>query len=321
VGVDRLSASFTVVDYDLSAERWQRSGVVGAGGHGQKITYGSTLKMPSGQQCFVGVQERWDAGEDGRQRVVTGKVEMNPSRVVDPDGWTLHGHEAIAPALLLAAELVEQRCSPTAPATEWKCKRIDVARDFTDVDDIAGLLDALAAVHRPYAKVAARHAAPGQGTQTLSVGSKAGKVRVYDKHAETEGKAAPGTLRWETEARTDWLAAYGGMEEVGSITPGALETLANNRWEWSAMGIEVQTRQALMAKVVAYEAFTDREGAMFVGWLMMRGAGFTSVTGSTTLAKFRRAERALGVTAADVASLGTSTVRLDWDSGRLMHVA
>jgi hypothetical protein len=269
----------------------------------------------------VGVQVRHDAGEDKRQIQRTGKVELNPSRVVDPDGWTLHGHEAIAPALELASVLVEQACSPSAPTAEWNVRRIDVARDFADVDDVAGLLDALAAVHRPYAKVAARHAAPGHGTQTLSVGSKAGKVRVYDKHAETEGKAAPGTLRWETEARTDWLASYGGIDKVGTITPGALQTLANNRWEWSAMGIEVQTRQALMAKVVAYEAFTDREGAMFVGWLMMRGAGFDTVTGSAALSKFRRAERVLGVTAADVASLGSATVRLDWDSGRLMQVA
>jgi hypothetical protein len=104
------------------------------------------------------------------------------------------------------------------------------------------------------------------------VGSKVGCVRLYDKAAESRGKAASGTLRWEAEARVGWLRNYGEICKASDVTREKIGNLAMNRWEWSAMGAEVSGEAAVVQRALL-SGLSERETATFIGWLAMQRAG------------------------------------------------
>jgi hypothetical protein len=161
------------------------------------------------------------------------------------------------------------------------------------------------------------HADPSkQGAQTLMVGSGAGVVRLYDKFAETSGEVEPGTVRWEAEVRAAWACKYGGLATVSDLMTQGIDDLARNRWEWSAMGVEVTSILGAVDAVLR-SGLTEREATMFLGWLVREGTPWAWSPSFTTAAKFRRYQRELGI------SVGPETLnsvacssRLDWETGR-----
>jgi hypothetical protein len=150
------------------------------------------------------------------------------------------------------------------------------------------------------------------------VGSKAGVIRLYDKHAETSGVAPVGSLRWESECRAGWLSRYGGMKRLHDVNDEAAGRLAQNRWEWSQMGAEVAGDLSRLVGRVRATDLSEREQAGFLGWLVMQAAGDAWVPGSrSTLAKYRKVQRDLGVASpTDLVTTGAVLRRLDWESGR-----
>ncbi len=260
-----------------------------------------------------------DVGEDGRETITTGKVEMNPSRVEDPSGIGLSDFDAIAPAVSFAHDQAVRLCEPVTEVEDWKLRRVDVAVDFHGVGDPGRLIAGLAPIFRPYAKRNYLHRDPSKsGAQTLTVGTGAGLVRLYDKYAESDGRALPGTVRFEVEARKGWCEQYAGVEKLGELDAAALGRLAMNRWMWSAMGADVASTSTVVEKVLAADDMTDRERATFLGWMLMQSVGVSAVTGSATLAKYRRLQRSLGVVVSDLEGEPDSgfVTRLDYDSGR-----
>ncbi len=282
------------------------------------MSHSKSVRLEDGRQCFVGVQVLSDVGEDGRETITTGKVEMNPSRVEDPSGIGLSDFDAIAPAVTFAHDQAVRLCEPVWEVEDWKLRRVDVAVDFLGVSDPGRLIAGLAPIFRPYAKRNYLHRDPSKsGAQTLTVGTGAGLVRLYDKHAESEGRALPGTVRYEVEARKGWCEQYAGVETLGELDAAALGRLAMNRWEWSGMGADVGTTSTVVEKVLAADDMTDRERATFLGWLLLQAAGVSAVTGSEALAKFRRRQRLLGIALSDLEGEPDSgfVTRLDYETG------
>jgi hypothetical protein len=209
--------------------------------------------------------------------------------------------------------------TPAAQEDDYRVKRLDVARDFDGVRDVPGLLLGLSSVHRPYSRRNDLYNdATRAGAQTLMVGSKAGVTRLYDKFAQTKGTAPEGTLRWETEARSDWARTYGHIETLRDVTPNTVNSLAENRWEWSRMDTEVCTRNEVVARVMRAPALTDRERTFFLGWLMQSAAGHEPITSKATAAKYRRLSRDLGVALGPETFAGSVMGRLDWDEGTVV---
>jgi len=248
-----------------------------------------------------------------------GKVEYNPARVLEPEGWgTCSVGEAlltVGPALSAAKELV-------SPAWDdpslYSVKRLDVARDFEAVDEPSTLIRSLGALPRRWSRLNMTHADPQRnGAQTLFVGSGAGGVRLYNKHEETEGVAPEGTVRWETEARK-WLQNYGGIRQLGDVTKEAVDGLALNRWEWSQMGAEVASSTSRLVQLVNESDLTPGQRLTFLGWLVEQSAGVESSSLSkNSLTKYRRLQRQLGIAApVDFGCMVEVVRRLDWDSGR-----
>ena len=263
---------------------------------------------------FVGV-----AKIEGR---LFGKVEANPSRFGDPAGCSLLGVDDLAGAVEVMAGVAGNFLEPAGPVESWKVKRVDVARDFADVSSPSYYVRGLASVHRPHArKTGLFNDSTRAGAQTLMAGSKSGIARLYDQHAaygETKG-AVEGRVRWEIEARAAWLERLAGISTVHDLTGAALRTLAHERWDWSAMGVEVKATDAVVEKVmraVDQDLMSIREARGFLGWMMMSSRGVSGLEGKETMAKYRRWTRELGVVLAPEDTAGVFVGRLDFETGR-----
>lgn len=309
-GLDRLSLSFPVADFDSAAGSWDQ--VTYRRVDGDLVpSYGLSLPLGDGATVFAGVAFVPNRG-------FWGKVEFNPSRLADPAGTSLADvgfTRSVVPGVLAAAQEV---LSPGCSADECRVKRVDVARDFHGIASPPALIRALAPVHRPYARRNLVHADPSRsGAQTLMVGSGAGVVRLYDKHAESDGKAAEGTVRWEAECRAGW-AKKGGIRTVADLETESVQELARDRWEWSSVGAEVGAMSEVVDKVRDSE-LSPREQTMFLGYLVDQAHGGGYLPGKKALAKWRKVQRELGIAVGDLGSVadqaGGFLRRLDWETG------
>lgn len=305
--MDRLSLSFPVERLRWSAAAWDSLTI--ARGECRKV---SARVDVDGSAVFFGAAEIDQA--DG-SRPLFGKVEFNPSRVGDPDGVGLVGASGVLERLEPVLEvLAGSYLTPTTDLAQWRVKRLDAARDFRGVNDKPALLSALATVHRPWSRRNTLYNdGKRAGAQTLMVGSGAGVLRAYDKHAENE-RAPEDVLRVESEARPGWLARYGGIETVDNITDDNVTTLARDRFDWSGLGREVVAPNEVIARLMRCGLDTgERRG--FLGWLVERAAGVEDDSARATRAKYRRLARDLGVTLGTEAFSPGVVGHLDWETG------
>jgi hypothetical protein len=318
LGVDKVALSFPLRSFEQDSSAWASRMETDPGTPAAALTLSGRVSLGEGEDqvdAFVGVKQVPD--HPGCQW--WGKVEFNPSRVADPGGYGLASVSQLRPAVHAVAKQMAALVEPEDHNTgSWSVKRLDVARDFDGIDQAPTMIRALAPIHRPWARRNLVHADPTRlGAQTLMVGSGAGVVRLYDKHAETSGVAPVGSVRWEAECRSGWLASYGGMKRLQDVNEDSASRLARNRWEWSQMGAEVAGDLGRLVGRVRASELTEREQAGFLGWLVMEAAGEAWVPGSrTTLAKYRKVQRDLGIAApTDLVTTGAVVRRLDWDSG------
>ena len=250
-------------------------------------------------------------------RLPTARVDFNPSRLLDPDGVSLCPVEEVASLVVRA--IFDARAVVDGPADvdSVRVSRLDVARDFR-TSDAAAVIRALGPVPRRWARRNLVHAdASRGGAQTLMVGSGAGVVRLYDKAVESEGRAPQGTVRWEVEARR-WLARFGALTHLENLTSGSVSALAADRWEWSAMGVEVACGLSEVVRRVESSGLSPALCRSFLGFLVEQAAGGVAVPApSATAAKYRALQRSLSIVISpELFESGSSvTRRLDWDSG------
>jgi hypothetical protein len=279
----------------------------------------------------VVVREGWSVmvGATEVEGRLWAKMEANPSRFADPDGCSLVAVEDLAPAVEAMWSVAERYVTPGGPKRAARVKRLDLARDFSGVTEPGYYVRGLAGVHRPYAKRVGLWTDPQKGSaQTLHAGSGAGMVRLYDQHeAYAERGAVRGAVRWEVEARADWLGRIAAIRVLSDITPAAVMRLAGDRWGWSGMGVEVAATDMVVERVLRAEhegLMTEREGEAFLGWLLTSSRGVARPLSTRTAGKYRKWVRLLGIT---MGPLGESTAdafmgRLDWDSGEeILRVA
>ncbi len=318
VGIDKLSASFPLRSWDRDPSVWRsitvrQPGTVAAAERREASVPGS------GWEVFVGVQEvpehpafRW-----------WGKVEFNPSRVLDPEGWSLCPVEAMSTAVARASMVASTVVEPASSVQEWRPKRVDVARDFSEVSSAPHLVRSLAAHPRAWARRNFVHSdAHRNGAQTLTVGSGAGLARLYDL-ASAHG-APDGSLRAEFECRSRWLASYGGISTVGHITPERVDALVRDRWSWSALGAEVAGSARALAEAVSRLGLSVPVRQRFIGWLVEQAAGLGGDVGENTGWRYRALQKQHGIVAApDLLDVQQAVWRrLDLETGReLLRVA
>jgi hypothetical protein len=303
-GVDRLAVTFPLRSWEDRPGRWDEEKVR----HGER-SWSSYL--PLGERCGVHVVAFESAGPARWY----GRVDGNPARFVDPDGVGTcppeRAYEVGVAMVGVARELLE----PAAMADEWNVTRLDVARDFT-VARPDFYVRGLQYHPRPWARRSFVHHDPSRGgAQTLCVGSNAGTVRLYDKHEENPRLAPPGTLRWETEAHKGWLSGYGDVRKLRDVHEATVASLASNRWQWSAMGAEIAAADRVVERLLTANV-GPAVAHGFLGWAVMQSVGVAIPMSHTTLAKYRKLQRELGVALEPGAMAGSFVGRLDFETGR-----
>lgn len=317
VGLDRVSLSFPVLRFDHDQRSWSNVNVQKAGMPSEHCLWGTTERV-KGASVFLGVSEHKGTGR------VTGKLEVNAARLVDPAGWALVPAGPATDALRALRPTVEHLMTPSAKLDDWRVRRGDVARDFFGITGPNDIIRALGPLPRPYSRRRLVYSDPsGCGAETLSVGSNAGVVLLYDKCRESGGKAPEGTVRWEAQCRGGWLVKYGGIQALSDLDEESCLRLAEDRWAWSAMGTEVGS-VAPAYEVLEAAGMSWRQFSGFWAWLCAQAAGRRPVLSKETLARYRRRQRELNV-AVDGGEVkvqnGALMRRLDWQSGREVYRA
>lgn len=288
-GVDRISVSSAVAGFEEDPTAWASFAVSSPGSPQAARRWGTTAKLNDRCTLFIGVQEVPATGQTWC------KLEMNPARHADPEGHRLASSGEVHQAIKEAMDRASEWLVPAVPdAGALKVRRLDVARDFSEVERPEYLIRGLGPVHRPWARRNLVHYDPSKsGAQTLMVGSGAGVVRLYDKNQETRGET-PGVVRWEAECRRDWVQKYGGMTDLEDVNDENVERLGRDRWEWSAMETEVAAMEAIVEKVMRSDlSFAEQRG--LIGYLTMIAAGADVRASNDTHSKYRRAAKQLGI--------------------------
>ena len=312
--MDRISLAFPVRSWSHEEAAWDKAGVRLPGTDGAESELSGVVDVARGCKAFVGVREV--AGRGGE---AWAKVEFNPSRWVDPEGASLAPvgelRGAVAAALDAASGLVEA----AGPRESARVTRLDVARDFEGVSDPGRYVRGLAPIRRPWARRSFVYNDPSKGNaETLFVGSASGGVRLYDKRREAGEKVAEGTVRWEVEGRRRWLDRIAGITTMATVCDEAVGAIAANRWEWSAMGMEVSATDRVV-DVARGSELSGREQAAFIGFCVLESLGASDVLGRSSQYKYRRVARDAGLVLEGGEFQQTSpgfVGRLDFDSGR-----
>lgn len=311
--MDRLSISWSLGagKFDPDPASWDAAELQHVGPDGEaEVMRLRALKDVRGASCFVGVSHR-----KGQPPVA--KLELNPSRVGDPDGWQVAPVEAVAPAVRQALVAVGELVSPPGELAAARVRRVDGTRDFGGVERPSDFLQAQATLRRPWARLNLVHSDPGRsGAQTLMVGSRSGGVvRAYDKHAE-KPCAPDGTVRFEVEARGPWAQNYGGIRAFGDLTGDNVLALVKDRWNWAQLGAEVSAMQTAMDSILRLDSLTNTQKRGLVGFLVMQASGAGEMCSDRQAKTYRKWQRELGIVLEDF-DVGASrhSQRLDWDTG------
>jgi hypothetical protein len=331
VGCDRLSLSFPLAAFDPSAfdraslERDAISETVEVGSWLGHIRPGPGTKY-SGAAVTIGARKVAGAW--------WGKVEANPSRFVDPAGCGLLPLHLADRAVEAMADVVWSRgMVPALDTEDWRVKRLDLARDFTDVAAPEFFIRGLEPLPRKYARRKGVWSDVDCGSaQTLHVGSGAGMARLYDQFAAYADKGAVrGDVRAEFEFRDGWLGGA-GVVTVSDLDQRRCEDLVGQRWPWSRFGEVVTGKSNVLHAVdrlVRAGGYVDDAGEFrpvtrararsFLGYLWEQSAGASWGASNDAHYEYERIARHLGVRpCADL--LGASDVdyaaRLDFEVGR-----
>ncbi|GAC1327779.1 MAG: hypothetical protein NVSMB17_02280 [Candidatus Dormibacteria bacterium] len=284
IGIDRISISFPIGGFHKDPAAW--NGVHRSGTAEARFTFAGNVES-GGIQPFVGATEIPGTGW-------LGKLEFNPSRHGDPLGHELRPLEHALSALVDVWGAAQELVAPTCLLADARVKRLDIARDFSGVEEPSFYVRGLSPMKRPYARRQFMYNDPQRGNaETLYVGSKVGGVRLYDKSQENP-QAPVGTLRWEVECRSDWLERIAGIRVVDDLSDDKVAMMAADRWEWSAMGREVSATDRVVEKVLRSDLSPARQRG-FLGHCMMESRGVSAPMGKATAAAYRRLQRDLNV--------------------------
>lgn len=322
-GVDKVDCSFPIAYFTDDFEVW--------GHHAhqdRRSTYEHRVRLTSIElvpSVFLQLRVYWVPSFRG----YGANFEFNPSRLVDPWGTGLCSVQDLPHALGLAWDAVGEIVTPRVQLSVAKIRRLDVARDFLHIQDIAGYLTGWLQVPAPYSKRWTLEHDPQSGLpETLYKGTKntrnGGLVRAYDKASEAPGRAQPGTLRVEVEAHSRWCRAHGGIERVEDLSEDSVLGLLRNRFEWAGCSSAVAGHSDFMNKAEQLrdkndEPWSESRKDGFVGHQVRVAQGVAKKLPRQRKADYDRALQITGIPSlADLTGLGGNrpTVHLDFETGR-----
>lgn len=165
-----------------------------------------------------------------------GLVAFNPSRWLQPHDWRCVPASAALTAIREVWQATASRLRPTCSVLEAEVKRLDVARDFGDVETPSAYLTRVDVQGLAAGNLAWAHYVSASGGRTIRAWNGSGSFQLYDKHGESQGLAPLGTLRFEVQLGR-WLRRYGlQVRTVEDITAENVAQAARLWWERSCFG-------------------------------------------------------------------------------------
>jgi hypothetical protein len=260
VGIDRIHLSATI---GSRTDDWQRR-------LGNRWT--SVIEVGSAQVNL------WSG--KGRDSLMYVGADFNPSRVVDEDPLYVCGLDTLAAA---AQQVWGELVLRSDVTDDWRVARVqqvDLTRDFY-VHDPVDVIEALSHVPRRRAKQHLVYHDPittrptglrlATSRDRLIGGGRRGQgVTLYDKGAKL-GRPDLKIVRWEARCRA-WTKEIGKITYGYDITDARVESLAWNRWEWSAAGT-VMVREFTLIDAAISLGLSPVETEAVIGHAMLRAAG------------------------------------------------
>lgn len=244
-----------------------------------------------------------------------------------PTGAVESMREAYREALAFCTPKKSRATGKVPPFEHAEVVRLDPVRDFDGVTHHGELLDGLASVPcDPRWKVRRWQDPQRHKAESLRRGPKAWGQTLYDKHAESGGRAPEGRLRSEgrfhsAQLASRWASANGFvMRQVGDITDEKVQRLTRVSFERVGFDREVRGRASLAAKVFGCEWLTRRQ--MVELWAFLSAPGCAESISKNARTRYRRYADRLGVAFSTMAWDETEgevvpmLIRLDFDSGR-----
>lgn len=188
-----------------------------------------------------------------REHGPMGFVEFNPSRWLDPTGWSPAPLLQTQSVIGLVWESVSPVFEPTVDLSEAEVRRLDIARDFEGVSQPNHYLMRLDTNARAIRTLQRTHFVSGKNEGwTIQLTNASGKhIRLYDKHRQTRGRAPEGTVRFEVELHK-WLVNNGSsIKTVPDITPEAVSRAARYWWHESGFGAPLTTPDEIYRHICA----------------------------------------------------------------------
>ena len=225
-------------------------------------------------------------------------------------------NEAVWRSMGEAAELVEFTDDP------YRINRLDVARDFTDVDGIPAILSGLSRVPLKGRKGRTLHPDPARGSaETLRVATRTqGGGQLYDKYEETLLPAAHGRLRFEARERGKALRRA-GILFLDDLNRETMMAAASDRFEWCGFDQPVSVIEGAVTRLLRAD-LTDGQRYQLGGFLLFQLLGVADHVGD----RYRRLRltnlmRESGVSVSDWALSPSEVIRLDFTRGVVREAA
>jgi len=292
IGIDKLWLTAPLRSFDQDRQSWS---IVKANG-------GLEVPVQSSTASLVYVRVFQD------QAVPWGMFQFNPSRFVDPDGCGLASISSIPRCISEAMTLASRVVEMDSDVQLARVKRVDITRDFSEVEHMAKLIKGFVSHPGPNARFITHFLGANGVVQGLETGSKSGgKVLLYDKFIQSRGMVTQGTLRYEAQCRA-W-AAQAGIEYVRDLTEDNLARLAWDRWHWAGFGSYV-TGAPEMLELVNRSDHPESVKRKLKGNILLELHGELGHLASATRSSYRKQLRELGILPSGV---------MDAERSRMVH--
>jgi len=300
-GYDTVALSFAVNAPDTQPGASLRLVLGDRGDLAMALGDARTLrKLPSGGTLRTGV---------GGRGVVEVSSKYQDESAYDPTTW---GHAVRS--LRSAFEEATAYVAAPDPFEAGRIVRVDAVRDFDGGHGWPQLATSLVgAVGYPRARSRLFRDRDRGNSLSLAVGNTGWRSGIYDKHAESMGRAPQGRLRYEYRQGREWCQKLG----VSLESPGGTHERAKRLFAECRFGATVSGMYDVLAKVLEASGLSSSEQLRMMGWLYAESAGVVIAQSSRTAAKYRRLARDLGLVVGDVPA-GDATACLDYDAGRMV---
>jgi hypothetical protein len=208
-------------------------------------------------------------------------MDLNPSRVLDPDDWGLLTPDALPNLMAVVEEAVQSDLGIqiVGELADARVTRLDVARDF-EVRQPSRFIVALAPYKRAHVRQDHHLWFDGKRDRWTALyigGKKTSFVRLYIKDRALSPSSADDSeiLRFEVQARRHWLDTH-GMRTLRDITYESAWSLLEDRWTWAKLGRDVVHPSLLVDRLKREAGLDPVRQLAFLGWVVQQQNGHAS---------------------------------------------